>query len=68
MLFTGNDQSVVCWVDDFKKYLNKNGLIYPLLMPNHEKYRFQTQKEYFNFMVKTYSETTKTGKEQRNQN
>ena len=68
MLFTGNNQSVVCWVDDFKKYLNKNGLIYPLLMPNHEMYRFQTQKEYFNFMVKTYSETTKTGKEQRNQN
>jgi hypothetical protein len=68
MLFTGDDQSVVCWIEDFKKYLNKIGLIYPLFLPNYEKYRFQTQKDYFNFMVKTYTENTKIGREQRNQN
>ena len=68
MLFTGDDQSVVCWVDDFKRYLNRIGLIYPLLLPNYEKHRFQNQKDYFNFMVKTYTEKSEIGREQRNQN
>ncbi len=53
LLFTSD--SVDCWIEDFKNYVNSQGLIFPVYISNDVKYYYKNQNEYFNSVVLEYS-------------